>query len=117
MNIKEILLDIDDLFLDIKDDGFNVILSKEELEAHIKYEYFISYKKEFTIDMIDPTLFRTNDYLKKTQIPYGFHIWLSGVGLKKVHLYNDDRYIRYDGIKLRDWNLIKYIKLILLIKK
>ena len=118
MNIDQIISDIEDISLEIKDEGFNIILSKEDnkLLHHKQYEFFISYNKAFTIDMLDNTLYRINDYLKDTSIPFVFRIWIAGEGLYKVHLYDDDRYIRYDGVKLRDWNLINYIKLTLLVK-
>jgi hypothetical protein len=118
MNIKEIILDIEDLFLDAKDDGFNITLSQEDIKLahHKKYEFFISYTKHFTIDKIDTVLYKIDNYLKYHNIPFVFQIWIAGEGLKQVYLYDDDRYIRYEGIKLKDWNLIKYIKLNILVK-
>jgi hypothetical protein len=123
MDVNEILNNINEILLDIEDDGFDVLREPPLLtfsKLYTEYEFFISYKMIFTIDKIDKTLFRIKNFLDSHIIPHIFYISICGDDNgrygKKIYLYNDDRYIRAEGVKLKDWNLIKSCTLSFMIK-
>jgi hypothetical protein len=118
MKIDEIIDYIKDILIEAEDLGFgiHVIKNYKESPNFIYHEILISKGKLFEITKIDTELFRINEFLKSLEMPFVINARLPSEGKKRLHFYEDERYIRYDGIQIRDWNLFNWVDIIILEK-